>query len=421
MTRDLGNFGRALVAVAVVAWCATQALAQGAGGSGVGGTGSTSGTAGTSGGAESGNVGTTNSAAATQAGAGTQSGAGAPATTQPGVTGTADPGSQTTPAGRGRTDLLLDRSTTTTGRPLNGQGTSGAGPTNLGNQNSANVAVGGPGTGARNDLLSGLQFGTATTRGLTVASIAPGSFFLDSGLRPGDVIVSLGNRPIRSEEEFHRLAMSTWGQRFPIAVWRDGQEQIIYLTLPQEMNEVASQRQGRRYQANRPTYTAGGQAFLGVGFDTQRSSIASVRDVLPGSAAEQAGLRQGDIIVALNGQSIASYQDAIRLIGSMQAGESLEIEFTRRMPNRAQATLGGRPTSGPGATGEGPNAEERFYRGEGQSEIEQQLQQQSLPPDEDQFQPEESQLQNEVPAQEGQGASEPMPPTSSPSGTHELP
>jgi predicted metalloprotease with PDZ domain len=63
-----------------------------------------------------------------------------------------------------------------------------------------------------------------------------------------------------------------------------------------------------------------------------------------GSPAQEAGLQAGDILVALNGQEIANYQDAISIVRGMRPGEELQIIFERaRTEREALALLDAKP------------------------------------------------------------------------------
>jgi membrane-associated protease RseP (regulator of RpoE activity) len=182
--------------------------------------------------------------------------------------------------------------------------------------------------GAQQNLEAGLQFGQATDRGLAINTIARDHFFYNNGLRRGDVIVSYGGRPIRSHADFRRWVVYQPGQRVPVIVLREGRPQTIYVTY----------HQGRPSFENQAGYSQSPSgAYLGVTFDPQNVQQAQIRSVHPGSPADRAGLRPGDVIHALNGNHIGGSQDVIRAVASMPPGQPLDVAVSR------QVVLGNRP------------------------------------------------------------------------------
>jgi serine protease Do len=75
-----------------------------------------------------------------------------------------------------------------------------------------------------------------------------------------------------------------------------------------------------------------------------------VKDVRPGSAAEQAGLQRYDIIAKVNGKEIKEINDMHRNIGGRRAGEQVELEIYRDEGNnkleqkKITVTLAERPS-----------------------------------------------------------------------------
>lgn len=65
--------------------------------------------------------------------------------------------------------------------------------------------------------------------------------------------------------------------------------------------------------------------FMTVG---KQTTSARVDTVQPGSAAQSAGFKPGDLVVAINGEKIESFSDMQRIV-SISAGETLSIEVDR--------------------------------------------------------------------------------------------
>lgn len=71
------------------------------------------------------------------------------------------------------------------------------------------------------------------------------------------------------------------------------------------------------------------------------SGGALVSQVMPGSAAEEAGIEPGDVVLSVNGESVTDAASLRLRIGMHAAGESVKIEFLRDgKPRTATATLG---------------------------------------------------------------------------------
>lgn len=75
-----------------------------------------------------------------------------------------------------------------------------------------------------------------------------------------------------------------------------------------------------------------------------------VKNVVEGSAAEKAGLKAGDVIIKLDGSSIASDQELIEALGYYESGETVEIVVKTRdsgyQEQSFEVTLGSRAAAG---------------------------------------------------------------------------
>jgi S1-C subfamily serine protease len=97
------------------------------------------------------------------------------------------------------------------------------------------------------------------------------------------------------------------------------------------------------------------QAFLGVSSLTVDQQVAQqlglgiekgalVRDVTPGSPAENAGIRPGDVVTKLDGKDIATSDDLVAAVRGHKPGDSVEVTVNRQGQTRTvKVALGSRP------------------------------------------------------------------------------
>jgi serine protease Do len=83
------------------------------------------------------------------------------------------------------------------------------------------------------------------------------------------------------------------------------------------------------------------------GLKLDSSNGAIVHDVSPGSGAEKAGLRQGDIILSFNGQAISQSADLPPLVGMAKPGSKAAVEILRNGKKQiVQVTVSAAPRDG---------------------------------------------------------------------------
>ncbi len=125
-----------------------------------------------------------------------------------------------------------------------------------------------------------------------VAWVDPGSPAATAGIKPGDLVLSVDGKRVRTWRDVDMATLGSPGRALVMSVRREGQEHEITLT-PRTM---------RRYE---------------VGYAGLAQAIpAEVPGVMPGSPAEKAGLRAGDRIVAVNGEPVRHFFDVMRLVGA---------------------------------------------------------------------------------------------------------
>lgn len=86
--------------------------------------------------------------------------------------------------------------------------------------------------------------------------------------------------------------------------------------------------------------------FLGVSLGNGAQQGVAVIAVTPESAAEKAGLQQGDIIITIDGKELHSPQEVTEMIQSKKVGDNISVLFSRDgKPNTVSAVLGEKQTN----------------------------------------------------------------------------
>ena len=155
------------------------------------------------------------------------------------------------------------------------------------------------------------MLGLGNARGAVVTRVRAGSPAEGAGLRAGDVIVSLDGKPVASEQDLHNIeGLTAPGAAVAVGVQRDGKLITISTALkPTELVVLAGDALDPRLA---------GVTFSELADDVRRQGVSgvSVSRIAEGSRAYAAGLRSGDLVVALNRRDLAGASDFSRLAGS---------------------------------------------------------------------------------------------------------
>jgi membrane-associated protease RseP (regulator of RpoE activity) len=96
---------------------------------------------------------------------------------------------------------------------------------------------------------------------------------------------------------------------------------------------------------DRPERSVGAApVFLGVGGDINESDGLRLAQVVEGSGAAKAGLKQGDVLVRLGGRPLNSFDDLLTALRDRQPGDEVRVFYLRDgLEHDTTATLGARP------------------------------------------------------------------------------
>jgi regulator of sigma E protease len=146
-----------------------------------------------------------------------------------------------------------------------------------------------------------------------IGEVEPGSIAARAGLRDGDEIVRVGAHPTPTRET-------------AVIAILDGlmKERPIELALARA--DGSTSETALRIEGSTRGLTEPGALLPGLGFDFWYPTVPPVvGNVLPDSAAERAGLKAGDRIVAIDGQPVADFPG---LVQRVQPNPGRTLEFT---------------------------------------------------------------------------------------------
>jgi serine protease Do/serine protease DegQ len=155
------------------------------------------------------------------------------------------------------------------------------------------------------------SFGLRKAAGALVSDVLKGGPADKAGMRQGDVITAFNGTEVKDPSHLQRLvAESAVGKAARVTVFRDGKSLDLNLTLANAENAPKQQQRGQRGENQQ------GEADpLGLVIDdVEQGYGVVVVDVERGSAAGEAGIRRGDLIVSMNRKRIANSADYQRAV-----------------------------------------------------------------------------------------------------------
>ena len=154
-------------------------------------------------------------------------------------------------------------------------------------------------------------------RGAFVSEVLPNSGSAKAGVKSGDVIVSLNDKPLSSFAELRsRIATTEPGAKVKLGLIREGKPLTVEVTLDKSTSSSASAEQ---------ISPALQGATLSDGQLKDGTKGIYVTAVEKSSPAAQAGLHQDDVIVGVNRTRVQSIAEMRRVLESKPAVIALQI------------------------------------------------------------------------------------------------
>lgn len=186
-------------------------------------------------------------------------------------------------------------------------------------------------------------------RGALISAVVGDSPAKEAGLKKNDVIIAVDGKPIDDADDLtEAISAHADGDEITVRIVRDGSEQDVKVTLEsRRRGDVVfwswddNPPKARAYAEALDSYRVhGSRGYLGVRvsdlsaqlghyFGVEKGRGALVTEVTKGSPAESAGVRAGDVIVAIDDETVYDSRDVTSLVRESEKGEEVSIRVIR--------------------------------------------------------------------------------------------
>ena len=180
------------------------------------------------------------------------------------------------------------------------------------------------------------EFGLKKSKGALVSDVAKDSPAGKAGIKRGDVIIELNGKEIKDVSSLRNMvAQSKAGSEITLKMLRSGKEltvRVVIVELPREVAEVAPARLAPDPEARVLTgltvMNLTREIIRQLGFTKDEKGVVVVR-VEPGSPADDAELKKGDIIKEINRKEIDSIEAFNRSSTNIKRNEAVLMFINR--------------------------------------------------------------------------------------------
>ena len=187
-----------------------------------------------------------------------------------------------------------------------------------------------------------------TNQGVLVGAVQKGGPSEKAGIKPEDIIVAMNGKPVKDGDDLvSRVADTPVGTTVGLTVDRDGKKMDFKVTIMDRAEVFKNLPQFAELQQQQPgadePKPEESQYKFGIKLhaltDAERTNMGIeskgglvVRSVDEGSFAEDMGLMENDVILAINRQPVGSVDDVIRVQSSLKPGDAVAFRIMRPTP-----------------------------------------------------------------------------------------
>ena len=172
------------------------------------------------------------------------------------------------------------------------------------------------------------SLGLKQPHGALVADVMRGSPAERAGIKTGDIITGFNSKEVKDSNELPSLvARVAPGTTASIKVLRDGKEITLPITVGEMQDNEVAAKAGEQGDLGLAVQPVTPEITQNLGLDRAQGLV--ITEVKPGSAADDAGLRQGDLITEVNRQPVNNLSDYNREMARSKKGQSVLLLVRR--------------------------------------------------------------------------------------------
>ncbi|MCB0790165.1 MAG: PDZ domain-containing protein [Flavobacteriales bacterium] len=167
-----------------------------------------------------------------------------------------------------------------------------------------------------------------------ITHVEKGSAADKAGLQAGDVVTRIADEDIESGSDLAEVIRDHEpGDKVKITFYRAGKKLNTTAELGEREGDLARAYNYRIWSGADGdegfVWNSSPKAFLGVEPGDEDETGAGVGDVVEGSAAEKMGVKEGDRILAVNGDPVDDFDALADRIRDMEPGDAVELDLKR--------------------------------------------------------------------------------------------